>query len=110
VLFPEGKRSRDGKMAPFKAGLGVLVAETSVPVIPCYLEGCYEALHAETKWPHPKRITVHIGKPLVFSDVSNDREGWLRIATETEAQIKAHMKPNSEKESSPPPSDPPAAP
>lgn len=92
VLFPEGKRSRDGKMAPFKAGLGVLVAGTPVPVIPCYLEGCYEALHADTKWPRPRHITVHIGKPLVFSDIPNDREGWLHIAAATEAEVTAHVK------------------
>src|SRR5690606_3946329 len=35
VLFPEGTRSRTGDMNPFKPGLGMLVAATGIPVVPC---------------------------------------------------------------------------
>ena len=88
ILFPEGTRSRDGTMHPFKAGLGMLVAGTTAPVIPCYLEGCFDALRPEEKWPLPCPIHLHIGEPRVFAEVKNDREGWLQIAAETEAAVK----------------------
>ena len=88
ILFPEGTRSRDGFMTNFKPGLGMLVAETAVPVIPCYLEGCFEALRSDQKWPRRQRISLHVGTPLVFDGVKNDREGWLHIARRSEAEVK----------------------
>src|SRR6184192_4894238 len=42
VIFPEGSRSRDGRMAHFKHGLGMLVAETQVPVVPSFIAGTFE--------------------------------------------------------------------
>jgi 1-acyl-sn-glycerol-3-phosphate acyltransferase len=74
-------------MVPFKPGLGMLVAETDVPVIPCYLDGCFEALGPGQRWPSRRRINLHIGEPLVFASVSNNREGWVHIANETYTQV-----------------------
>ncbi len=89
ILFPEGARSRDGKMLPFKPGLGMLVAETSVPVVPCHLDGCSAALHADQIVPRPRRIRLRIGAPLNFADVPNKRDGWVQIATTLEERVKA---------------------
>src|SRR5262249_7855483 len=89
ILFPEGGRSRDGAMLRFRPGLGMLVAGPHVPGVPCHLTGCLEALHPEWKWPRPRRITMRIGEPVVFPEVQNDREGWIQIAAETEARVKA---------------------
>jgi 1-acyl-sn-glycerol-3-phosphate acyltransferase len=81
ILFPEGARSRDGNMLPFKPGLGMLVAQTSVPVVPCHLNGTIEAWHPESRWPRVgQRITMRVGSPLDFSAVNNDRKGWEAIA------------------------------
>jgi 1-acyl-sn-glycerol-3-phosphate acyltransferase len=88
ILFPEGTRSRDGTMTRFKAGLGMLVAQTSVPVVPCYLDGCFEALRPGQKFPRWRHIRLRIGAPLVFTNVTNDRAGWLHIAAETETRVK----------------------
>jgi 1-acyl-sn-glycerol-3-phosphate acyltransferase len=87
ILFPEGARSRDGHMLPFKPGLGMLVAETSVPVLPCYVGGCFQALPAHQRCPLPRRIVLRIGEPLTFAAIKNNRDGWLRIAAETEARV-----------------------
>jgi 1-acyl-sn-glycerol-3-phosphate acyltransferase len=89
ILFPEGKRSRDGQMSAFKPGLGMLVAQTSVPVVPCYLDGCSEALPADHRWPLHRPIRLRIDQPLTFADVANNREGWLHIATVTQERVKA---------------------
>lgn len=89
VLFPEGTRSRDGTMQPFKRGLGMLIAGTAVPVVPCYLDGCFAALPAESNWPRPARICVRVGKPLDFSGEPNGREGWERLMQTVEEAVKA---------------------
>ena len=89
VLFPEGGRSRDGRMARFKAGLGMIVAGTSVPVVPCRLEGAFEAFPAGSAWPRFRRITLKIGAPLTFAAVPAGREGWESVAAQSAAAVRA---------------------
>jgi 1-acyl-sn-glycerol-3-phosphate acyltransferase len=89
ILFPEGARSRDGRLSAFKAGLGMLVAETRVPVVPCYLEGCHQALPAKQRWPRPRRIRLRIGEPLTFESVADNRKGWVQIAAAMQERVKA---------------------
>lgn len=88
ILFPEGARSRDGELLPFKAGLGMLVAGTPVPVVPCYIYGAFEALPANAKIPRPRQIRICVGAPLKFEQATQDREGWMAVA---EAAKKAVM-------------------
>ena len=47
ILFPEGTRSRDGSLQAFKVGLGMLIAGTAVPVIPCHIDGAFQAFPPE---------------------------------------------------------------
>jgi 1-acyl-sn-glycerol-3-phosphate acyltransferase len=76
ILFPEGGRSRDGRIAAFKPGVGMLVAGTHVPVVPCHLEGTFEALPADRKWPRPTRLTLRVGRPECFDKLPDNRAGW----------------------------------
>lgn len=89
ILFPEGTRSRTGKMVPFKSGLGMLVAGTDVPVIPCHISGAFRALSPEQKFPRPRRLHLHIGAQLVFKEAKNNRDGWSQIARGTHAAVEA---------------------
>ncbi|HSU56072.1 MAG TPA: lysophospholipid acyltransferase family protein [Candidatus Dormibacteraeota bacterium] len=82
ILFPEGTRSRTGQMAPFRHGIGMLVAGTNVPVIPCHISGAFEALPPDAKWPRRSDIKVQIGKPQAFEQTPNERSGW-RVISET---------------------------
>jgi 1-acyl-sn-glycerol-3-phosphate acyltransferase len=88
ILFPEGTRTRTGKMGPFKAGMGMLVAGTSVPVIPCHVRGTFEAWPANAKTPksgHP--IHLRIGPAMSFAHVQNHRDGWHEAASTLEKAI-----------------------
>ena len=89
VLFPEGTRSRDGSLGRFKPGLGMLVAEAPVPVVPCYLHGAFAACPPDRKLPRPLPLHLRIGAPLQFADVANERAGWQEIATRLEAAVGA---------------------
>ena len=88
ILFPEGTRTRSGTMAPFKSGLGRLVAGTNIPIVPCYLDGTFAALPASVTVPRWRKISVKVGKPLSFAGTTNDRAGWESIAAATEMAVR----------------------
>jgi 1-acyl-sn-glycerol-3-phosphate acyltransferase len=88
IIFPEGGRTRTGSMMPFKHGLGMLVAETNVPVVPCGLIGSFEALPPNRKVPRPVRIKLIIGDRLEFASTVNDRSGWSQIAHRAESAVR----------------------
>jgi 1-acyl-sn-glycerol-3-phosphate acyltransferase len=88
-LFPEGTRTRTGTTAPFKPGLGRLIAGTNIPIVPCYLKGTFAALPVTRAVPRWKKISVQVGKPLSFAETSNDRAGWESIAAAVENAVRA---------------------
>ncbi len=88
ILFPEGGRSRDGSLLRFKPGLGMIVAGTSVPVIPCALTGAARAWPADSRWPRPRKVHLKIGRPLSFESLANDRAGWEHVSREAEDAVR----------------------
>lgn len=68
LVFPEGERSVTGALLPFRQGLGVMVKELSVPVVPVRISGMERVLPREAYWPERGCVTVAFGKPLVFKD------------------------------------------
>jgi 1-acyl-sn-glycerol-3-phosphate acyltransferase len=61
IIFPEGTRSRTGAMQPFKPGIGSLLAETNVDVLPCYVEGAFRAWPKGRRLPRPRKVRLMIG-------------------------------------------------
>jgi 1-acyl-sn-glycerol-3-phosphate acyltransferase len=88
IIFPEGGRSRNGSIMPFKHGLGMLVAESNVPVVPCGLIGTFEALPPHRNLPRPVSIKLVIGDALDFASTTNDRAGWTQIAQSVESAVR----------------------
>ena len=88
VLFPEGKRTRSGRMNRFRAGAGMFVAGTDVPIVPCYLQGTYEALPPGRVVPRPLPISLWFGQPMTFADTANDHAGWNHVARRTELAVR----------------------
>lgn len=64
VWFPEGERSPNGQLQPFRAGVGLLLEHHSVPVVPTLIEGAHEALPPGRAVPRFKKIRVTFGEPL----------------------------------------------
>jgi 1-acyl-sn-glycerol-3-phosphate acyltransferase len=96
VIFPEGTRSRDGKIQPARPGIGMIIAKTLVPVVPMRIFGSFDA------WPkggeiRPHRVTVVVGKPMRFSNEDlngSSRETYQRISERVLATIAAIEKPD----------------
>ncbi len=66
ILFPEGTRTRDGKLQPARSGIGLTVIKSSAVVIPVRTFGTYEAYGRHIKLPRPHRIAVKYGRPMSF--------------------------------------------
>jgi len=66
LIFPEGGHSRDGKMQPFQLGLGIMVKELGIPVVPVKISGTGQILPPGASFPKRGRVTVSFGKPLRF--------------------------------------------
>ena len=88
ILFPEGTRTRTGKVGTFKPGLGRLVAGTKTAVVPCHLQGAWHALPPNRSLPRPTKIVLNIGAPLQFENAANQRDGWNTVAQATEAAVR----------------------
>ena len=65
ILYPEGTRSRNGKMQPLKKGAALLSTELGLPIVPAYIRGTFEALPAGVSLPRPRRIRVYFAAPLL---------------------------------------------
>ena len=64
AVFPEGTRTHDGSLGPFRPGAAVAARRAGVPVVPLAISGAFEAWPRERLFPRPRRITVRFGPPL----------------------------------------------
>ncbi len=64
LVFPEGRRSPDGRLQPFESGIGLLAQESQVPVQPVYLDGLGPLKLGRKSWFRPGTVTVRLGEPL----------------------------------------------
>ena len=64
IFFPEGTRSTDGKLLPFKKGAFVIAAQAKVPVVPVTVEGSGELLPKGSPLVRPGTIRIHYGRPI----------------------------------------------
>jgi long-chain acyl-CoA synthetase len=78
LVFPEGHHTTDGKMLPFRAGVGLLANNLAIPVVPLRIDGMFELKQAGKRFARPWQIQVKIGPSVQFPRDSDPE--W--IATE----------------------------
>jgi 1-acyl-sn-glycerol-3-phosphate acyltransferase len=64
LLYPEGTRSREGKMASFRSGAGYISVEHQLPVVPISVRGTYDAMPVGKPWPVKHPVTVTFGSAI----------------------------------------------
>jgi long-chain acyl-CoA synthetase len=74
LVFPEGRHTKDGKINPFRAGIGLLAKNLAIPVLPMRIDGLFEVKQAGKKFAPPFRIVVRIGSPLRFAPEKDPQE------------------------------------
>lgn len=81
VSFPEGTRSREGRVGRFRAGTFAAAIEAGVEVVPVAIEGAGQVLPAGGFRVRPGKIEVRFGEPIPVSGLSvRDREALARRA------------------------------
>ena len=69
ILFPEGTRTRDGKLQPARSGIGLTVIKSAAPVVPVRVFGTFEAYGRHLRLPRPRRVAVKYGQPMHFEQL-----------------------------------------
>ncbi|HJE60582.1 MAG TPA: 1-acyl-sn-glycerol-3-phosphate acyltransferase [Nocardiopsis listeri] len=67
VVYPEGTRSRDGRLYRGRTGVAHLALESKALVVPVGLSGTQQVQPIGANMPRPRRFTVRFGEPLDFS-------------------------------------------
>ena len=70
ILFPEGTRTPDGRLAELKPGIAALAAKARVPVVPVAIAGTFEAWPRGRRLPRPHPIRVEIGPPILPAEIA----------------------------------------
>jgi long-chain acyl-CoA synthetase len=74
LVFPEGHHTTDGKLRPFRAGVGLLANHLGVPVVAMRIDGLFEVKQAGKKFARPGKIHVQIGEPVRFEATADPQE------------------------------------
>lgn len=74
LIFPEGRHTMDGKLNPFRAGIGLLAANLDIPVLPMRIDGLFEVKQAGKRFAAPWKISVRIGVPMKFPPGTDPQE------------------------------------
>ena len=109
ILFPEGTRTRDGKLQPARSGIGLTVIKSAAPVVPVRVFGTFEAYGRHMRLPRPRRVAVKYGRPMFFEQLRAEakvcskprlKEIYQQVADEIMAAI-AKLEPCRDEEEFP---------
>jgi long-chain acyl-CoA synthetase len=83
LIFPEGKRTLDGRMNRFMPGVGMIGSRLGVPVVPVRVDGLDRVLHAKMKFPKRGPVRVAFGPPLNLAG-----DDYAALAKQVEEAVK----------------------
>lgn len=92
LAFPEGTRSRDGLIGPFKKGPFVIALEAGVPIVPVAIEGSLQMLPRGWIWLRRHDIRVKMGQPIETKGLKpEDRDALIRRVRDTLIQLQQEI-------------------
>lgn len=71
-IYPEGTRSRDGRLYRGRTGVAHLALTAGCPVVPVGLQGTEDVQPVGSNWPRPAKVTLRFGPPI---NVAGDYDG-----------------------------------
>ena len=70
LVFPEGTRSPDGQIGPFKSGFCALARRSNITLLPVGIDGAYKAWPRSSMLPRMGTVHIHIGSPMSAADIA----------------------------------------
>lgn len=70
AIFPEGARTRDGKMLEFKKAFAILAKELNIPIVPFGIKGAFEAFPSNSKFPKSSNVEIRFFERIETKDMS----------------------------------------
>jgi 1-acyl-sn-glycerol-3-phosphate acyltransferase len=90
VVFPEGTRSRTGRLLPFKKGPAVFAISSGTPVVPAYCAGTFGIQPKGSWFIRPRAVTIHFGAPLCVARLTHeDRDAFTERLREAILALRA---------------------
>jgi long-chain acyl-CoA synthetase len=89
MVFPEGGRSAEGRMARFRPGIGLLAKQCGAAVLPVAIRGLGELKTGERRWFRSGNIEVRVGEPIRFSPTDSEAAITGRLQAEVERLMDA---------------------
>jgi long-chain acyl-CoA synthetase len=90
MIFPEGARSADGTLQPFRSGIGLLAQESNVPFVPVALVGLDAMKVGRARWFHSGGLEVRVGKAIPVEAQQGDP---AQLAAALEEAVRALLGP-----------------
>ena len=96
IIFPEGERSRDGKVKNLKLGIARMALKTNARIVPVTIVGAYEAFSRDRLVPRPGKISVYYHKPITidkheFADIKSRNEYFNKITDQVTKVISSKL-------------------
>ncbi len=91
LIFPEGTRSKDGALQPFKPAMGHLALKHGVDILPVWLEGTARALPKGASFPKNRELEARIGKPISIEKLQAVTRGLSGAEASRVVSRIAHM-------------------
>jgi len=82
LIFPEGTRSPDGEIHPFRPGFTALAVRSKAAILPVAIDGAFAAWPRWQKFPGLGRIRVHFGEPILPGEFAGRAERDLLAEVE----------------------------
>lgn len=80
IIYPEGTRTRTGKIGEFKPGVGLLLKKTKVSVLPVFIKGTFECFNYKKIFPSFGPIEITFGSPMEFTQQVLNKLSYKEIA------------------------------
>jgi 1-acyl-sn-glycerol-3-phosphate acyltransferase len=73
AIFPEGTRSKDGRLKEGKPGTALIAMRSGAPIVPAGISGTHRIFPGRSRWPHPTRVLIRFDAPFSLEHVPSGR-------------------------------------